>query len=80
MSGFQRTPAFQVGFQQLGDGAPVGVDRGVVLFPPESLRFRRRADKAVYTWAVLMRDMRAPMAGYRPGKDHLVSAVRLASR
>jgi hypothetical protein len=75
---FQRTPGFQLGFQQLGSGVPQGP--GVVLFSPDGLRFRSRADKALYAWAVFARDMRAPTAGYRPGVDHLVSAVALAAR
>ena len=75
---FQAFPAFQVAFQQLG--APETVGHGVVLFPPEALRFRSRWDKTAYGWACLVRDMRAPVAGYRPGKDHLVSAVALAGR
>jgi hypothetical protein len=75
---FQQFPAFQVSFQQLGAGVPQGP--GVVLFPPEALRFRSRWDKTAYGWACLVRDMRAPVAGYRPGVDHLVSAVALAAR
>ena len=54
------------------------VDRGVVLFSAEPLRFRSRADKTLYAWAVFARDMRAPT--YRQGKDHLISAVALAGR
>lgn len=76
--GFQGLQGFG-GEGGLGEGAQATL-ASVVLFPADPLRFRRRADKALYSWAVLMRDMRAPMAGYRPGKDHLVSAVRLASR
>lgn len=76
---FQPYPAFQVNFQQ---GASLGaeIDRGVVLFPAEALRFRSRWDKTMYSWAVFARDMRAPTDGFRPMKDHLVSAVSLARR
>lgn len=77
---FQIHPAFQVNYQQ-GAGAPaVESDRGVVLFPAEALRFRSRWDKTAYAVAVFTRDMRAPTAGYRPMRDHLVSAVALARR
>lgn len=65
-----------------GGDAPLGEESGagVVLFPAEPIVFRSRADKAAYAWAVLVRDMRAPTAGFRPMRDHLVSAVRLAAR
>jgi hypothetical protein len=76
IGGFQRTPAFQIGYQQL---APALADRGVVLFPPEALRFRSRWDKTMYGWSCLVRDMRAPVAGFRPMTDHYVSAVALAA-
>jgi hypothetical protein len=75
---FQRTPGFQLSFQQLGAGAAEGP--GVVLFPPEPLRFRSRWDKTMYAWAAFTRDMCAPTDGFRPMKDHLVSAVALAAR
>lgn len=81
--GFQPIPAFQLrasgyAFQQGGE-APT-VDRGVVLFPPEPLRFRSRWDKTAYAWAVFTRDMRAPTEGFRPMADRRVDAVRLAAR
>jgi hypothetical protein len=60
--------------------APALADRGVVLFPPEALRFRSRWDKTMYGWSCLVRDMRAPVAGFRPMTDHYVSAVALAAR
>lgn len=63
-----------------GEGGAEAALHSVVLFPTEPLAFRRRADKALYAWACFMRDMRAPVAGYRPGRDHLVSAVALAAR
>lgn len=75
-------PGFGSNFQGWGQvSAPaVASDRGVVLFPPEALRFRSRWDKTMYGWAVFARDMRAPTDGFRPMKDHLVSAVSLARR
>ena len=75
---FQAYSAFQLAYQQLGSGAATGPS--VVLFPPEPLRFRARWDKAAYALAILTRDMRAPAEGFRPMRDHLVSAVRLAAR
>ena len=71
--------AFQFGAYQQTVGGATGPS--VVLFPPEPLDFgSRRWDKAAYAWSVLVRDMRAPTAGFRPMRDHLVSAVRLAAR
>lgn len=63
--------------------APAGAEASgpsVVLFPSEPLVFRSRWDKTAYAWGVFVRDMRAPMNGFRPMKDHLVSAVALAAR
>ena len=72
--GFQAYPAFQPAFQQLGGGVPAQVtNASVVLFPPETLRFRSRWDKTAYAWAVFTRDMRAPQGGYKHNRDHLVS-------
>jgi hypothetical protein len=34
----------------------------------------------MYGWSCLVRDMRAPVAGFRPMTDHYVSAVALAAR
>ena len=72
---FQAGGAFQFGFQQRAATGP-----SVVLFPCEPLVFRSRWDKTAYAWGVFVRDMRAPMNGFRPMKDHLVSAVALAAR
>jgi hypothetical protein len=77
---FQSYPAFQLGFQQLGAGAGAAEGPSVVLFPSEPLRFRSRWDKTAYAWGIFVRDMRAPTDGFRPMKDHLVSAVALAAR
>jgi hypothetical protein len=74
---FQRAPTFQINFQQGSGAGVVVVDRGVVLFPPEALKFRSRWDKTAYAWAVFSRDMRAPT--YKQRKDRLISAVRLAA-
>lgn len=76
---FQGGGAFQFGFQQAG-ALQAAAGPSVVLFPPEPLRFRSRWDKTAYAWGVFVRDMRAPTAGFRPMKDHLVSAVALAAR
>jgi hypothetical protein len=78
---FQPFPAFQSGFQQLGAGVPAAAEgASVVLFPAEALQFRSRWDKTAYAWACFTRDMRAPVAGFRPMTDHYVSAVALAAR
>jgi hypothetical protein len=76
---FQPFPAFQFSFQQLGAGVPASVDRGVVLFPVEPLRFRKRWDKTAYAWAIFVRDMRAPQGGYVHNRDYVVS-VEQATR
>lgn len=47
---------------------------GVVLFPPEALRFRSRWDKTMYAWSCFVRDMRAPT--YRQNTDHFVSVAQ----
>lgn len=72
---------FNPGVFNVGGGAPaVEAAASVVLFPADGLRFRSRWDKTMYSWAVFARDMRAPTDGFRPMKDHLVSAVSLARR
>ena len=56
---FQRSPGFQIGFQQLGASMGAATGPSVVLFPSEPLRFRSRWDKTAYAWGVFVRDMRA---------------------
>lgn len=77
--GFQPFPAFQSGFQ-FGSVEAAAEGASVVLFPAEPLKFRSRWDKTAYAWSCFTRDMRAPVAGFRPMTDHYVSAVALAAR